>query len=439
MSVKIKKNVLFCKDETTGKMEPFDMVGSGADKTLKEISEYVDEKKKEIEKKVQETIDSIPHEYTELSNDAKLIQQELNTLNQGGLNLKEEFIGNQITSWLDEHPEATTTVQKNSLDIDKFTLDFQKDYNKLKEKNNIIYATDNKAPLYFSEQCLVYNDYKKTVDACLEAGINHAYIYVALEYNDNAFTTDNDISNLQKYYSYCKEKRITQDILKIHVTNKSKEILSTNDNARKLYIKKIEELVELFNVDDNLKMVFCFNEQEEIVLNNQYDDYVFSVLHAIQNKGLDAGIAFTGERNAFLFMHKMPKSYSIINLIGVNAYPAIHTGMYTTIEDSANVWDGYLLYMEQAIRDGKKVSITETGLCPSWNNLRVPYHWEKDMLSGDELQEFVLQLYLSGLLSNNRLHKMCEFIGLWFMEYLPDMPSVRAYLKTIYNGEDKSC
>lgn len=44
------------------------------------------------------------------------LKEDLDTLNQGGLNLKESFIGNQVNSWLDEHPEATTTVQDDSLD-----------------------------------------------------------------------------------------------------------------------------------------------------------------------------------------------------------------------------------------------------------------------------------------------------------------------------------
>lgn len=49
------------------------------------------------------------------------LKGDLDTLNQGGLNLKEDFIGTQVNNWLDEHPEATTTVQNGSLDELKFT------------------------------------------------------------------------------------------------------------------------------------------------------------------------------------------------------------------------------------------------------------------------------------------------------------------------------
>ena len=44
-------------------------------------------------------------------------------LNNGGLNLKEDFIGGQVNEWLDKHPEATTTVQDKSLNVEKFTDD----------------------------------------------------------------------------------------------------------------------------------------------------------------------------------------------------------------------------------------------------------------------------------------------------------------------------
>lgn len=52
------------------------------------------------------------------------LKDDLDTLNQGGLNLKEDFIGQQVNEWLDEHPEATTTVQDGSLTEAKMHPDF---------------------------------------------------------------------------------------------------------------------------------------------------------------------------------------------------------------------------------------------------------------------------------------------------------------------------
>ena len=49
------------------------------------------------------------------------LKEDLDKLNKGGLNLKDEAIAEDINNWLDEHPEATTTVQDGSLNEDKFT------------------------------------------------------------------------------------------------------------------------------------------------------------------------------------------------------------------------------------------------------------------------------------------------------------------------------
>ena len=50
-----------------------------------------------------------------------VLEEQVNALNEGGLNLKDDVIGNHVDNWLNQHPEATTTVQDNSLSLDKFT------------------------------------------------------------------------------------------------------------------------------------------------------------------------------------------------------------------------------------------------------------------------------------------------------------------------------
>lgn len=49
-------------------------------------------------------------------------QIEIDTLNSGGLVMKDDVIGQNVTDWLDKHPEATTTVQNHSLDVDKMII-----------------------------------------------------------------------------------------------------------------------------------------------------------------------------------------------------------------------------------------------------------------------------------------------------------------------------
>ena len=49
------------------------------------------------------------------------LQEQIDTLNDGGLNISQETVAQQVTEWLDEHPEATTTVDDGSLTDKKLT------------------------------------------------------------------------------------------------------------------------------------------------------------------------------------------------------------------------------------------------------------------------------------------------------------------------------
>lgn len=58
----------------------------------------------------------------------RLDEQEeiVNTLNEGGLDIKDDVIEAQITDWLDNHPEATTTVQDGAITESKFSASVRK-------------------------------------------------------------------------------------------------------------------------------------------------------------------------------------------------------------------------------------------------------------------------------------------------------------------------
>lgn len=87
----------------------------------REITATADQTKQAIDEKAKAALVSIPEDYTELSESVGQLKEDIDNLNQGGLNLKEDFIGRQVDNWLSEHPEATTTVQDGSINEDKFT------------------------------------------------------------------------------------------------------------------------------------------------------------------------------------------------------------------------------------------------------------------------------------------------------------------------------
>lgn len=60
------------------------------------------------------------------SKEISSLSEEIDILNQGGLNLKEDFIGSQVDEWLDLHPESTTTVKDGSIEEVKFSDELRK-------------------------------------------------------------------------------------------------------------------------------------------------------------------------------------------------------------------------------------------------------------------------------------------------------------------------
>lgn len=62
----------------------------------------------------------VGNKFKEVNAETDSLKEDLKKLNEGGLNLKNEVIEKDINNWLDQHPEATTTVQDGSLTYKKF-------------------------------------------------------------------------------------------------------------------------------------------------------------------------------------------------------------------------------------------------------------------------------------------------------------------------------
>lgn len=68
----------------------------------------------------EESVLGIESNIESISEGLTALKSDLDKLNEGGLVIKDEVIAKDINNWLDEHPEATTTVQDGSLDLNKF-------------------------------------------------------------------------------------------------------------------------------------------------------------------------------------------------------------------------------------------------------------------------------------------------------------------------------
>ena len=80
---------------------------------------------------------------TELRETVSVLRDDLNTLNDGGLNIKDEVITQGINEWLDEHPEATTTVQDGSITRAKIEAALRKNINYIYETSDDMIADEN--------------------------------------------------------------------------------------------------------------------------------------------------------------------------------------------------------------------------------------------------------------------------------------------------------
>lgn len=142
----------------------------------KDLSAYAEEVKK-----------SLPAEYTAMTEQVSSLKEDLETLNEGGLNLKDEVIEEQINTWIDEHPEATTTVQDSSLEVVKFTDE---------AKKNILNA---QGLAYLSRYCVDlemdedgYYDLTEVIESLVEdTNINTVFIDVNVKSTKPIYMRDN--------------------------------------------------------------------------------------------------------------------------------------------------------------------------------------------------------------------------------------------------------
>lgn len=115
------------------------------------------------------------------------LKEDLETLNEGGLNLKDEVIEEQINTWLGEHPESTTTVQDSSLEVVKFTDE---------AKKNILNA---QGLAYLSRYCVNlemdedgYYDLTEVIESLVEdTNINTVFIDVNVKSTKPIYMRDN--------------------------------------------------------------------------------------------------------------------------------------------------------------------------------------------------------------------------------------------------------
>lgn len=83
--------------------------------TDEKVYDIVAQLKADLTDHVNNLLETIPKDYNELNRKVEDNTLGISKLNEGGLVLKDEIIEEDINNWLNEHPEATTTVQNKSI------------------------------------------------------------------------------------------------------------------------------------------------------------------------------------------------------------------------------------------------------------------------------------------------------------------------------------
>lgn len=101
--------------------------------TDEKVYDIVAQLKTDLTDHVNNLLETIPEDYNELNKKVEdntlgisKLKEDLEILNNGGLILKDEIINRDIENWLDEHPEATTTVEDGAITSTKFNEEVTK-------------------------------------------------------------------------------------------------------------------------------------------------------------------------------------------------------------------------------------------------------------------------------------------------------------------------
>lgn len=100
----------------TGPQGPKGEAGPAGDTTAADAAA---ESAKEAAQEAQKAAEDCAGKVNELKDDIVNHENRIDLLENGGFELKEDFLASEISDWLDEHPEATTSVQDHSLTINK--------------------------------------------------------------------------------------------------------------------------------------------------------------------------------------------------------------------------------------------------------------------------------------------------------------------------------
>lgn len=239
------------------------------------------------------------------------LKEDLNTLNEGGLLLKDDVINKKIASELAAHPEWTTTVLDESLDGKKFTSETRDKLSKLCQPiGYTIPQSPSSYDQWTVERC------KEEIDIVKDFGYDNLYIQNVETYNDTTgWSWELSFSDMISVLTYASDKF---PHVSVRLYTKSSNDEYRDDNWSNIHVGQVDSLLTLIR-DSGIRAYRFddFNESPNILAN--YETTVLDVAAKVKQYSF-FGISFAGFSNAFLMSDNIA---SVCDWIGINLYPSV--------------------------------------------------------------------------------------------------------------------
>ena len=322
-----------------------------------------------------------------------------------------------VNAWLDEHPEATTTVQDKSIDISKLSDRLIKS---LSGKRNFAPKL-TVSPWFYNRN---YEQMKSYVDNYIKTGYEGMIVCVHIINTDDGLSTNENINNLINVIAYGNALNFPTTMIKIHYTDLP---LDTEDEKNK-YENKVLEIANAFT-DSGVKR-FCILNELESFFTTDNEEYILRLVRNIKSIGYEVSISHNSPNMLAQKYIDIPNVYEELDYLAFNHYPSCGANKeLTTNDDVRRAFDSYRCYIKYVLsKVNKPIVITETGIRPYPIYFSAPATYEYD----GTYEDYSVQItYLKGLFKSF-IKVIADEVSVWFAIEDPDGTKGLAQL---INGE----
>lgn len=233
-----------------------------------------------------------------------------------------------------------------------------------------------------------------------------------ISYNNVEFETWQDC--FTHFKNLCKEKGIEIYTIKIHSLYKENEINDKTglEDYINQYNSIVSELCEFYS--DVTDKCIVFNELEWLYNNPSYNDKVISTFNTVKSKFYKVGISTISPMD-YIYMTDALKN--AMSFYSTNYYPSLSDNGVISISKMVKnvlISNDYRLGINEMIRSGKQIFISETGCMDKLDGLMTSWKYDNFVDVGDnkgQVQKAFIDVMVT-LLNDSRFTNVCYWFNL---------------------------